>query len=97
MEYDAMSLGSQFLMFKHNVVIQSASIKVFEKKVSLEMSWTIYPVMQDHIPEEWIPQLHHHVSQKKLTKCHSFYIFTPDLDKFYADIYNKTSGALPQW
>jgi hypothetical protein len=38
MEYDAMSLGSQFLMFKHNVVIQSASIKVFEKKVSLEMS-----------------------------------------------------------
>jgi len=87
-----MSLGSQFLMFKHNVVIQSASNKMFEETVTLETSRTFYPVMQGHNPEEWILQLHHHVSQKT-HKSHSFYTFSPDLDKFYANRHNKTSWS----
>jgi len=31
--------------------------------------------------------------KKKLTKCHSFYTFTPDLGKFNANRYNKTSWS----
>jgi hypothetical protein len=30
---------------------------------------------------------------KKITKCYSFCTFTPDLDKFYANRYNKTSWS----
>jgi hypothetical protein len=29
----------------------------------------------------------------KITKCHSFYTFIPDFDKFYANRYNKTSWS----
>jgi hypothetical protein len=88
-----MSLGSQLLMFKHNVVIQSASIKVFEKKVSLDVMNNSPSDARSHprgMDTSAIPSC----KPKTLTKCHS-YTFTPDFDKFYADT-TKPLGALLQ-